>query len=322
MAITLISPPQDSTVIVGQTHRFEVFATTTVEPITYQWLVNGVIQDGETTSVFNSLVATAENSFSQVEVLMVDGDGSVVSTLPALAIATTASASIARHALHWRYDDNTHAWADAAVEIESSPGSFRLVDIGWMFFGFVPGFQKRWSDFQSGGPDAATWNELKEGGATPTRWSDMYSEGQTKELIQIVDGQVFLAEKVDNRQNSLKRYYLSRTQLDFGDKANFDSERFKRVKEFIFHMQSDQSIVLASEDNQFDFYVGWSDNLMDSPDWEPAITVVLEDTANLGDYKIDVRTSGRYLSYSFDVTNTRQIAFTGGEIDVVQAGRR
>ena len=103
---------------------------------------------------------------------------------------------------------------------------------------------------------------------------------------------------------------------------DWTTNRIKQIKQFVFHMQSDQRFVLPADANDFSFYVGWSNNLMEDPNWKAPVTVNLEDRKAGGQYKIDYRTSGRYLSMSFDFTNSEQLAFTGGDMDANQVAGR
>lgn len=317
MPVSIISPPQDSTVNVGESHTFEVFASGT-GTLSYQWFVNGEEAEGATSSSF-SLQATLTNSYSLIYVLVQDDfDSQAVSTEPALAISRAASPNMTRHALVFNYDDNNFTWKDPAIEIQDpSDSSWDLYDITFQTYGFTPGFQERWTDYSG-----VSWNDANSGGSSAVRWVDTFSIGDTKEIIEVANGTLYKANQEINRTGSLKRYFVTRTQIDMDDlNSNWTTNKIKYINQFVFHTQSDQRIV-ADRDSNFDFYVGWSLNLMDDPDWRPAVTVDLENRANNGDYKIDYRTSGRYLSMSFDVTDCAQLAMTGGDILADERGGR
>ena len=123
----------------------------------------------------------------------------------------------------------------------------------------------------------------------------MFSIGENTELLTVANGMVYTSEKIANRSSSLKRYYATRTQIDLDDLVpEWTTNKIKQIKQFIFHMQSDPRLITG--DNQIDYYVGWANNLMEEPNWKAARTVDLRKLSNGGDYKIDYRTSGRYLA--------------------------
>jgi hypothetical protein len=86
------------------------------------------------------------------------------------------------------------------------------------------------------------------------------------------------------------------------------------LRQFHFHIagELDDSVVTA---NNFDITVGWSNNLMDSPNWDEPKTVNLQKTDRNGNHKADFRTTGRYLSLRFDFDDTGAFVMTGGDLD-------
>lgn len=322
MAATITTQPTDSTATVGSTHTFSVVATG-VGNLSYQWIVEGEAVVGATSDTFTTLTAELDNSYSRVTVQVVDDDDNagVVSEV-AFAISQTAAATLTRHSLVWNYDDNNFVWRDPAVEIDNN-GTYKLYDVTYTTYGFQPGYQERWIDYQDGNINASSWADAKAGQPNAKSWADTSSRGVSKQIMQISNGNLYFAEQVLNRQDSLKRYYVTRTQIDMDDLVSeWTTNRIKQIKQFTFHMQSDQRFIDAGRDNNIDFYVGWANNLMEDPNWKAKVVVDLEDRANGGDYKIDYRSSGRYLSYSFDFTSSTQLALTGGDIDAnVVAGR-
>jgi len=298
MAASIFSQPQDSTASVGENHTFSVNASGTGN-LTYQWLVNGEEVDGATSSSFQ-LEATLTNSYSLVTVFVLDdSDFAGVVSEPAFAISQSAVPNMVRHALVFNYDDNNFTWKDPAIETQDpSDLSWDLYDITFQTYGFTPGFQERWTDYS-----AISWNDAKSGGSSAVRWVDTFSIGDTKEIIEVANGTLYKANQEINRTGSLKRYFVTRTQIDMDDlNSNWTTNKIKYINQFVFHTQSDQRIVADR--------------------WRPAVTVDLENRANNGDYKIDYRTSGRYLSMSFDVTDCAQLAMTGGDILADERGGR
>lgn len=312
MTASIATQPVDSSVLIGSTHSFTV-AVGGTGPFEYEWFVNDVSQGVQGTSEFNTLIADLLNSYTKVFVIVKDtADNTFATSDIAFAISETSSVTATRHSLVWNYDDNNFTWRDPLIEKEQ-----KLYDIQYQVYGFSPGHQERWSQYKQGGDNELTWAS-----AGSLTWDQTFSKGDSKQTLQIADGDIYLAEQKVNAPNSLKRYYVTRTQIDFDDLVSeWNSNLIKQIKQFTFHIQSDQKIILDSENN-IQFYIGWSNNLMENPNWKPAINVDLQDRKFGGDYKIDYRTSGRYLAYSFDFTDSEQIAFTGGYIDAnVVSGR-
>lgn len=313
MTSSITTQPADSSVLIGETHAFTV-VDNRPGPLEYEWFVDGVSQGVQLTPDFiGPLVADLLNSYTKVYVIIRDtSDNSFATSDTAFAISKTAAATATRHSLVWNYDDNNFTWRDPLVEKEQ-----KLYDIQYQAYGFSPGHQERWFQYKSGGDKENTWDAV--GNLT---WNETFSRGKSKQIMQIVDGDVYLAEQQVNAPGSLKRYYVTRTQIDFDDLVpEWNSNLIKQIKQFTFHLQSDQRFI-GDNTNNIQFYVGWANNLMEDPNWKSAITVDLQDRKFGGDYRIDYRTSGRYLAYSFDFTDSEQLAFTGGHVDAnVVAGR-
>lgn len=313
MTVSITTQPETSRALVGELHTFAVSATGT-EPLTYEWFVEGVSQGVVSDRLFY-YEARADNSFHRIYVVVGDDDNTFESSETVVAISQTDTPNMQRHALVWNYDDNNFTWKDPAIEVGDE-----LYDVTWSTYGFSPGFQGRWSDYQSGGINESTWEQAR---VANIRWSDTYSEGESKEVLQISTGQLWKADKVINAQDSLKRYYATRTQIDMDDLVpEWTTNKIKYIKQFVFHMQADQKDIPEDRDNTVDFSVGWAQNLMEEPNWQDAREIILEDRASGGKYKVDYRTSGRYLSLSFDFTNSTQLALTGGDIDAQETHGR
>ena len=87
------------------------------------------------------------------------------------------------------------------------------------------------------------------------------------------------------------------------------------MRQFVFHAQSDIDTSVNTP-NTFNLTVGWGSNLMDRANWEPPVVVSLNSPNRSGDYKADLRTTGRYLSIRMDFDDTEAISMTGGDMDL------
>lgn len=328
MAATITLQPVDSSVAVGANHVFSI-AANTVGDATYQWIVGGIVVDGQAqpfalTENYTSLTASLSNSYTPVYCLVTDSDDNVtVQSDVALAISLSTAVTNTRHALVYNYDDDNFTWKDPYVEIGETGVGFSLYDVSYQHYGFTPGWQERWSDYAQGGVKGQTWAEaLAVTAVDRVRWTDTFDKSDTKEVIQVTNGLVYRADQVDNRYGALKMFYVKRTQMDMDDLVpDWTTNKIKQIKQFVFHIQSDERFI-TTDPNTIDFYVGWSNNLMEDPNWKPPVTVDVRDRSAGGKYKVDYRTSGRYLSMKYDLRNSKQLAFTGGDIDAKEAAGR
>ena len=322
MAVTITQQPVDSIVTVGSTHSFTVAATATNGTLRYEWFYKGVATGFPSAATYDELLAGEDNSYATVYCIVYDDDNIGVQTDIVLAISLKADVFNNLHALVFNYDDNNFTWKDPAVEQGNEIDGYKLYDVTFQTYGFTPGFQERWSDYGIFSQRALDWNDAKADGGNPTRWTDTFSKSNSKEIVQVTNGLVYTADQVDNRYGALKQFFIERTQMDMDDMVpDWTTNKVKQIKQFVFHMQSDERRITV-DPNEIDFYVGWSTNLMDEPNWKAPVQIDLRSTDNGGQYKVDYRTSGRYLSMRYDLTDSKQLAFTGGDIDAKEAAGR
>lgn len=318
--------PRDSYARIGETHSFTVQATGT--SLSYQWYFQDSIVEGATSATWDTLEATTDNSYQPVYVIVSDSDGTVVNSNVVLAVSRTVAQSQVdsitnpysaqtRHALMWNYKNDTFTWKDPATEQEVD-GEFSVYDSDFQTFGFMPGFQQRWNDYKSGAYLESTWTA-----AASLTWLETFSKGSDKEMLIVSNGQLFRGEVQRNRVGSLKKYFVERTQIDFdGLSPEFRSGKVKQTKRFVMDVQGDQKQVSRGSVNKVDFYVGWSMNLMEDPKYKGPVTFDLQARDFGGSYKVDYRSSGRYMGMLFDMTEASQLSFTGGEVEVAQTSGR
>lgn len=84
-APTIITPPQNKTVIVGQRATFGVVASGTA-PLSYQWQKNGVNISGATSASYTTSVTTASDSGLQYRVIVSNRAGSITSAAGILTV--------------------------------------------------------------------------------------------------------------------------------------------------------------------------------------------------------------------------------------------
>ena len=332
MAVTIETQPVESRQAIEYAHSFSVSAIGTDGPLRYQWYVGGSPVEGATQRVFRP-VATVANTGKNVKVVLRDDSSVEVSDTVKMWSTTpnevfdpdipspqepSGYEGVTKHSLLWNFKNDTFTWKDPTTEQPTEEG-FAQYDIDSQVYAFLPGFQQRWEDYTEGAVLEMTWEN-----AGNLSWFQTFSKGKDKEMLVVSNGHLFKAEKQRNRPDSHKQYFVERTQLDFdGLSPEFRSGKVKQTKRFIFDIQGDQRMVSEDYDSKVDMYVGWSMNLMAEPNYKKtAVSFDLQATDFGGSYKVDYRSTGRYMGMYFDMTEANQLSFTGGEIDVSQTSGR
>ncbi len=331
MAVIIGTQPVDSRQAIEYAHEFVVRAVGTDGPLRYQWYVGGEPVEGATGAVFRPL-ATAANTGKNVKVFLRDNtsveisdivkmwttESNVITDPNAPPSNPTGYETVDKHALLWNFKNDTFTWKDPFTEQLNDEGKYVSHDVSDQVYAFLPGFQQRWEDYKEGAILESTWTAAAE-----LPWFKTFSKGSDKEMLVVSNGQLFKAEAQRNRAGSFKKYYVERTQLDFdGVSPEFRSGKVKQTKRFVMDVQGDQKMVARGTTNKVDMYVGWSMNLMDDPNYKKANTFNLQASDFGGSYKVDYRSSGRYMGLYFDMTEASQLSFTGGEIDLSQTSGR
>jgi hypothetical protein len=90
----ITTQPTNQSVTVGQTATFNVTATSTVMPFTYQWFDNGTAISGATSSTYTTPATTAGDNSSQFTVTVTNTSGSVTSNPATLTVTAGTPPSI------------------------------------------------------------------------------------------------------------------------------------------------------------------------------------------------------------------------------------
>lgn len=179
----------------------------------------------------------------------------------------------------------------------------------------APGWQVTWDDLDAAG---TTWDDLTTDG---TAWNDLYSGRAERNLYWLTANGLYAADQYVETEGG-KQYFVERRNIDLNDVVEqFTTSRWIYAKQMYLHLAS-QIAADNTDVNEFDIQVGWSDTLMDEPDWLPLTTINLQTRANGGKVKYDFRSTGRYLALRFYFNRTGPIQMTGAEIDVAQTHGR
>jgi hypothetical protein len=198
-----------------------------------------------------------------------------------------------REALVWNFEDDNFTWMDAAVD-----NTTFLEPVVCIQYQPDPGWQVRWSDWAVGGDLESTWAAL-----ATTKWSDLYSGPAEENIYWLTKDGVHLADQTV-KTDGIKEYFTERQRLDLNDIV----ESFTTNKWIVA--------------NNFKISVGWTNTLMDTPDYLVAATINLQTRQNNGRVKYDFRSTGRYLALAMFFNQTAGIRMTGAEIDVEQTHGR
>ena len=223
---------------------------------------------------------------------------------------------MSRIALVWNFEDNNFTWMDASVVVDAA-----LADVRCMHYGFDPGWLATWEHMNA---VPYTWEDLQNGtdfwgdGTNPTKWSDLYEAGKDQNMYWLTDTYVWKADQVVDT-SGVKKYYVERTGIDFNDVGISTNDAYKHVKQIYPLLQTTSDVGAM---NTYDFKIGWSNNLMDDPDYDDAVTLNLNKTQYSGKHKIDLRSTGRYMAWYWDFTYTDEIAMTSADVNLEVAHGR
>ena len=64
------------------------------------------------------------------------------------------------------------------------------------------------------------------------------------------------------------------------------------------------------------FTTGWSNSMMDEPEWGSGTRINIQKMDVGGSVKWDTRSSGRYLALNLNFTYTEKMTMTGADIDI------
>jgi len=219
-----------------------------------------------------------------------------------------------REALVWNFEDDNFTWMDAAVDEDVS-----LDPVVCMRYQFDPGWQIRWSDWAVGGDLETTWEEMNVGGINETDWNETYSGGAEENIYWLTQKGVWLSDQTV-KIDGFKRYFVNRENIDLNDVVpEFTTDRWIYAKQLYFHLKS---MPVDTDPNPFQIAVGWSDTLIDEPDYLPSSSINLQSRVNGGKVKYDFRSTGRYLALKMYFDGTQSIQMVGAEMDVEQTHGR
>ena len=301
MTITINTQPVAASVSVDQTARFTVDVTSDL-PVTYQWYQNNVAMS-TTTATSDRLLLVALLSMDANEYYCQITDG--VDTMTTNTVTLSVSpAEFFRSGLVWNYEDNNFGWFDVAVDKDTS-----LEAVVCMKYQPDPGWQTRWSDLQAAG---TTWADLQLAG---TKWSDFYSGPAEDNLYWLTDNGVYVADQAV-KSDGIKAYICERTLIDLNDIVPaFTVDRWIYAKQLYFLLKG---LPADSLPNPVHVAVGWSDTLMDDPDYLISAIINLQSKVNGGSMKYDFRSTGRFLALKMWFNQASKIQMTGAELDAEQ----
>lgn len=242
-----------------------------------------------------------------------------------------------REALIWNFEDDNFTWMDASVDDAGV-----LDPIVCIKYQPDPGWQVRWTDLDNNtdvddawdpgtegplGDLAASWADLDNGidaggftagavGSSPSRWSELTSGPAEENMYWLTADGLFIADQTA-KTDGIKQYFVERQRLDLNDVVeSFTTDKWIHAKQLYFHLMSPE--LVGAGTNDFRISVGWTDSLMDAPDYPTAATINLQSIINGGKVKYDFRSTGRYLALAMFFNTTADIHMTSAEIDAVQ----
>lgn len=138
------------------------------------------------------------------------------------------------------------------------------------------------------------------------------SDGLTSHNIFGLDGidvNSLLSGSINTSAN--KDIRLERVGIDLDQEAQLPLNTYKTIRRMVPQFST------VNSDQTFEVSMGASNLSQEVPTYET--TVTLDMTT---DYKVDSRSSGRYLSYKVETSSTKDFIVSGFDFDVVATGRR
>ena len=191
----------------------------------------------------------------------------------------------ATKALIWCYRYDTWSFIDL-------PGVRRVQ------FAYTQPTPTTWADWSASG---VTWDELTE---TWAQLQDLSLASQTY-LISSATNSI---DDFDTIYGSGVRFNLERTGLDFDKTLGTSTNNIKYI---------DQILPQIKGSGLVDITVGWSDTPEGSVRWDAPVSYSIEN-----DYKVDVRTSGRYPAWRFEGEDAGNFQLSGMDFNVLVDGQR
>lgn len=108
-----------------------------------------------------------------------------------------------------------------------------------------------------------------------------------------------------------KNIKLERVGIDLDQEAQLPLAGYKNIRRMVPQFST------VNTDKTFNVSMGAADLPSSVPTYETAVTLDMS-----SDYKVDSRSSGRYLSYKVELTETKDFVVSGFDFDVVSTGRR
>lgn len=141
--------------------------------------------------------------------------------------------------------------------------------------------------------DALAWNSVTETWDIITAsWASLERDGLEETMYWLTEDAVHRAE-AEFTDDPGKFYYVEKDAIDFSElNPQFTSNRWKYLRQIYPHIDAEADTT---------FTVTWSANLSGPPD-PNASTTIVPYSATVGDYKVDLRATGRYLNIRIDVS--------------------
>ena len=186
-----------------------------------------------------------------------------------------------REALVWNFEDDNFTWMDASSDMDSY-----LEPVVCVKYQPDPGWQVTWANLDNNtdvdaiwppgtegplGSVPSTWGELQTAG---TKWSDLTSGAAEQNVYWLTRDGVMLADQAV-KVNGIKEYFVERLQIDLNDIVeSFTTSKWIYAKQLYFHLMSPRLQGIA--ENTFCIAMGWTNSLMDLPDFPPAPVINLQ----------------------------------------------
>jgi hypothetical protein len=217
--------------------------------------------------------------------------------------------------LIYNYKDNNFSQGQAYVTVgQAGVGGRSINDAVCFMYGFDESDTVTWAQIESEGKSWSEWF------ATDTSWASLQQVGFKQKMFWMTAGGLYEAERREVSDEN-KLYFVERYGIDLSElNPQMTSNRWKHLRQLYPHVDTvNQPEGVTESWSDVQFTVGWTDTLLSKVVNNKDI--ITYDTLQ-GDYKVDVRTTGRYLYFRMDALTDGFFRFTSMDYDVELQQRR
>lgn len=178
----------------------------------------------------------------------------------------------------------------------------------WSFID-LPGVRR--VEYAANQPPATTWEDWETSGITWDQLTDTWAQLKDSSITAqayLLTSAGDVIDDFDTVYGSGLNFTLERTGLDFDETLGVTTNKVKYIDQILPQIKGSGDISITT---------GWSDTPEGSVTWDDPVSYNIET-----DYKVDVRTSGRYPAWRFEGSDSGNFQLSGIDFNVLVDGER